>query len=129
LARNGHFDLSHDSRFKHIEADFGFQSGSSTHQNRLDTIKEVYARTGTLIDTHTADAVKVARELVEPGVPMVVLETALAVKFAETIEEATGQTPPVPKVFEGIEKLPQRVVEMPVSVDQVKAFIAENTGL
>lgn len=129
LAKNGHFDLSHDSRFKHIEADFGFQSGSSNHQNRLHTIREVYARTGTLIDTHTADAVKVARELVEPGVPMVVLETALAVKFAETIEEATGQTPPVPKAFEGIEKLPQRVVEMPVSVGQVKAFIAEHTGL
>ncbi|MEQ9107069.1 MAG: threonine synthase [Limnobacter sp.] len=129
LAKNGHFDLSHDSRFKHIESDFGFQSGSSNHQNRLHTIREVYARTGTLIDTHTADAVKVARELVEPGVPMVVLETALAVKFAETIEEATGQTPPVPKAFEGIEKLPQRVVEMPVSVDQVKAFIAEHTGL
>lgn len=129
LAKNGQFDLSQDSRFKHLETDFGFQSGSSSHQNRLDTIREVYARTGTLIDTHTADAVKVARDLVEPGVPMVVLETALAVKFAETIEEATGQTPPVPKPFEGIEKLPQRVVEMPISVEQVKAFIAENTGL
>lgn len=129
LAKNGYFDLSQDSRFKRIEEDFGFQSGSSSHQNRLDTIKEVYTRTGTLIDTHTADAVQVARDLVEPGVPMVVLETALAVKFAETIEEATGQNPPVPKQFEGIEKLPQRVVEMPVSVEQVKAFIVENTGL
>lgn len=129
LARDGQFDLSQDARFKRIEETFGFQSGCSNHQNRLDTIREVYARTGTLIDTHTADAVKVARELVEPGVPMVVLETALAVKFAETIEEATGQTPPVPAAFVGIEKLPQRVVEMPVSVDQVKAFIADNTGL
>jgi threonine synthase len=129
LARDGQFDLSQDARFKRIEETFGFQSGCSNHQNRLDTIREVYARTGTLIDTHTADAVKVARELVEPGIPMVVLETALAVKFAETIEEATGQTPPVPAAFEGIEKLPQRVVEMPVSVDQVKAFIAVNTGL
>lgn len=129
LSSDGQFDLSGDARFKRIEADFGFQSGSSSHQNRLDTIREVYARTGTLIDTHTADAVKVARELVEPGIPMVVLETALAVKFAETIEEATGQSPPVPAAFEGIEKLPQRVVEMPISVEQVKAFIAVNTGL
>lgn len=129
LAKDGQFDLSQDARFKRIEENFGFQSGSSSHQNRLDTIREVYARTGTLIDTHTADAVKVARELVEPGVPMVVLETALAVKFAETIEEATGKTPPVPAAFEGIEKLPQRVVEMPISVDQVKHFIAINTGL
>ncbi len=118
LAANGQFDLSSDPRFKRIEQDFGFQSGSSNHQNRLDTIKEVFARTGTLIDTHTADAVKVARDLVEPGVPMVILETALAVKFAETIEEATGQTPPVPAQFQGIEKLPQRVFNMPISVEQ-----------
>lgn len=129
LAANGRFDLSEDPRFKRVEENFGFQSGSSNHQNRLDTIKEVFARTGTLIDTHTADAVKVARDLVEPGVPMVILETALAVKFAETIEEATGKTPPVPAQFQGIEKLPQRVVEMPISVEQVKTFIAENTGL
>ncbi|HEX4855981.1 MAG TPA: threonine synthase, partial [Limnobacter sp.] len=129
LARDGQFDLSQDSRFKHIESDYGFLSGCSSHQNRLDTIREVYARTGTLIDTHTADGVKVAREHLEPGVPMVILETALAVKFAETIEEATGMVPPVPKAFEGIENLPQRVVNMPISVDMVKAFIAQNTGL
>ncbi len=129
LAKDGYFDLSGDSRFKHIEADYGFQSGSSNHANRMATIQSVYAKTGTLIDTHTADAVKVASELKEAGVPMVILETALPVKFSESIEEATGVKPPVPAAFEGIEKLPQRVFEMPISVEQVKAFIAEHTGL
>ena len=129
LAKNGKFDLSADPRFKEVESRYGFLSGCSSHTDRLNTIREVYQRTGTLIDTHTADAVKVARPYVEAGVPMVILETALAVKFAETIEEATGQTPPVPAAFEGIEKLPQRVVTMPISVEQVKAFVAEHTGL
>ncbi|WP_370261705.1 threonine synthase [Limnobacter sp.] len=129
LAAHGQFDLSADSRFKNIELDYGFVSGSSSHANRLATIAEVYKRTGTLIDTHTADAVKVAREHVEPGVPMVVLETALAVKFADTIVEATGQTPPVPQAYQGIEDLPQRVVNMPIDVGQVKHFISQHTGL
>ncbi|MCQ8897152.1 threonine synthase [Limnobacter humi] len=129
LAKDGKFDLSADPRFKEVEAKYGFVSGCSTHADRLNTIREVYQRTGTLIDTHTADAVKVAKPYVEVGVPMVVLETALAVKFAETIEEATGQVPPVPKAFEGIEKLPQRVVNMPISVDAVKQFIATHTHL
>ncbi|HEX4916873.1 MAG TPA: threonine synthase [Limnobacter sp.] len=129
LAAKGQFDLSSDRRFKKIEAVYGFVSGSSGHANRLATIAEVYKRTGTLIDTHTADAVKVARDHVEPGVPMVVLETALAVKFADTIVEATGQTPPVPQAFSGIESLPQRVVNMPIDVAQVKSFIAQHTGL
>lgn len=129
LAKNGYFDLSQDSRFKEVEAKYGFQSGSSSHTDRLKTIQEVYKRTGTLIDTHTADGVKVARQFVEPGVPMVVLETALAVKFAETIEEAVGISPPVPDAFKGIENLPQKVVTLPISVDQVKNLISQATGL
>lgn len=129
LAKNGHFDLSNDPRFKEVESRYGFQSGSSSHADRLKTIREVYERTGTLIDTHTADGVKVAREFIEPGVPMVVLETALAVKFAETIQEAVGVAPPVPEAFKGIEKLPQKVVTLPISVDQVKQLISEATGL
>jgi threonine synthase len=44
---------------------------------------------GIVIDTHTADGIKVAENL-EPGVPMIVLETALAAKFNETILEALG---------------------------------------
>lgn len=129
LAKNGYFDLSADPRFAEVAEKYGFQSGSSTHENRLATIKEVYERTGTLIDTHTADGVKVARDLVEPGVPMVVLETALAVKFGETIREATGQEAPVPPAYEGIEKLPQRVYDMAVSVEAIKGFISAETGL
>jgi threonine synthase len=35
-----------------------------------------------VIDTHTADGVKVAREHLQAGVPMMVLETALPIKFA-----------------------------------------------
>lgn len=129
LAKNGYFDLSQDARFKEVEAKYGFQSGSSSHADRLKTIQEVYKRTGTLIDTHTADGVKVARQFIEPDVPMVVLETALAVKFAETIEEAVGISPPVPDAFKGIENLPQKVVTMPISVDQVKNLISTATGL
>ena len=49
-----------------------------------------------MIDTHTADGLKVAREHLQPGVPMIVLETALPIKFAETIVEALGREPERP---------------------------------
>jgi threonine synthase len=39
--------------------------------------------------------------------PMIVLETAQAVKFAETIREALGRDPVRPAGFDGIENLPQ----------------------
>jgi len=92
----------------------------------LATIKDCWQRHGMMIDTHTADAVKVAREHVKPGVPMIVLETALPIKFAATIVEATGREPERPAKFAGIENLPKRVVAMPADVAAIKEFIAKN---
>lgn len=79
-----------------------------------------------MIDTHTADGVKVARELRDPRVPMIVLETALPIKFAATIVEALGREPVRPAGFEGIENLPKRVQVMPADVERVKAYIASH---
>lgn len=129
LASDGQFDLSEHVCFQALSTQYGFVSGCSTHQDRLNTIRDVYERTGTFIDTHTADAVKVAKPYVEAGVPMIVLETALPVKFAQTIQEATGTMPAVPPAFAGIEQLPQRVVNMPIDIDRIKQFIVQHTEL
>ena len=123
LNSEGRFDLSADPHFAQAAARYGFVSGKSTHANRLDTIRDTYQRFGQMIDTHTADGVKVAREHLQPGVPMIVLETALPIKFAATIVEALGQEPTRPAKFEGIEALPKRVQVMPADVAQVKAYI------
>jgi threonine synthase len=125
LNQAGRFDLSTDPLFAQAASHYGFASGKSTHADRLATIKDVYQRHGMVIDTHTADGVKVAREHLQPGVPMVVLETALPIKFAETIVEALGQQPERPPRFNGIEDLPKRVVVMPADVAQVTAFMVE----
>jgi threonine synthase len=122
----GHFDLSANEAFQSAAITYGFLSGKSTHPDRLATIQSVYAQFNDIIDTHTADGVKVAREQMRAGVPMIVLETALPIKFAETIEEALGRLPPRPAQFEGIEALPKRVKLMPPDVAHIKAFIAEN---
>lgn len=107
-------------------ADYGFVSGRSTHADRLATIRDVYARFGVMIDTHTADGVKVAREHTDPGVPMIVLETALPAKFAHTIREALGREPDRPAALQGLENLPKRFTVMGVDADAVKRYIAEN---
>ena len=126
LNAKGSFDLSGNEAFKSATKTYGFLSGKSTHSNRLATIQSVYAQFNDIIDTHTADGVKVAREHMQAGVPMIVLETALPIKFAETIEEALGQLPPRPARFEGIEALPKRVMLMPADVAQIKSYIAKN---
>lgn len=130
---SGGFDLSggegsDGDEFKKV-AQYGFQSGKSVHADRLNTIRMVEKEYGITIDTHTADGIKVALEHIETGVPMIVLETALAAKFNETIQEALGRDAERPAGFENIEALPQQFTVMPADVNKMKAFIAEHTGL
>jgi len=108
---------------------YGFVSGSSKHGDRLATIKDTFERFGVMIDTHTADGLKVAREHVKPGVTMLVLETALPAKFAETIQEATGRLPERPHWIaglDGLEALPKRFTVLPADVDMVKSYVVRH---
>lgn len=126
LAKQGGFTLS-PAEFERI-ALTGFTSGRSTHADRIATIRATWEQHQDMIDTHTADGLKVAREKRRPGVPMIVLETALPAKFAATIEEALGRQPPRPAALEGIEALPKRFTVMPVDATRVKDYIAQHTG-
>ena len=126
LARDGGFTLT-AAEFAPA-AGFGFVSGRSTHADRLATIRDTWQRFGVMIDTHTADGVKVAREHLQAGVPMIVLETALPIKFAATIVEALGREPERPARFDGIEALPKRVTVMPADVKRVQAYITQHCG-
>jgi threonine synthase len=126
LAREGRFDLSADAAFRHARERHGFISGKSTHADRVATIRDTHDRFGIVIDTHTADGLKVAREHLHAGVPMIVLETALPIKFAAAIVEALGREPDRPAKFAGIEALPRRVTVMPPDVQAVKEFIARH---
>ena len=107
-----------------IRNEYGFVSGKSLHRDRLAVIKQVYEQDGELIDPHTADGVKVARELREAGETVVCLETALAVKFADTIREAVGDVDiPRPAKLQGLEDLPQKVQNVPNQAEAVKEII------
>ncbi|MBS7350253.1 MAG: threonine synthase, partial [Comamonas sp.] len=59
VAQQGRFDLSQDALFANAAAQFGFVSGKSTHADRLATIRDCYQRLGQMVDTHTADGIKV----------------------------------------------------------------------
>ena len=125
LGQSGFFDLSGNPAFANAVARFGFVSGRSSHADRLATIRDTDARYGMVIDTHTADGLKVGRAHREQGVPMIVLETALPIKFAATITQALGRAPQRPARFEGMESLPRRVVVLPADTVAVKNYIEQ----
>ncbi|MBP9217511.1 MAG: threonine synthase [Sterolibacterium sp.] len=123
----GSFDLAGTPHFARIQA-FGFVSGSSSHADRLAMIREVHQVFGVMIDTHTADGLKVALEQREPGVPLVCLETAQACKFADTIQEALARDPERPLAMQGIEALPQRFTVMEAQTAAIKAYIEQHAA-
>ncbi len=124
LPRQGFFDLSGTPEFATLRERYGFVSASSSHANRVATIAATWRSSGVLIDPHTADGIGVAVRFTEPDVPMIVLETALPVKFAATIVEAIGREPERPAAFEGLEDLPRHVVALPKDAEALKRLIA-----
>lgn len=127
--KNGGFsasDLGGPEVMERIRGEFGFASGTSTHADRVATIKRVSDEFGVLVDPHTADGVYVAEQLAgEVDTPIVVLETALPVKFADTIAEAIGKAPEVPECFADIMDAERHVTDLPNDAEAVKAFIAK----
>ncbi len=123
LVRDGGFTLD-AGLMREARERFGFVSGRSTHADRLATIRATWQDCGTLIDTHTADGLKMARAQVEPGVPMVVLETAQPAKFAATIREAVGREPELPPALRDLERAPRRCTVLPADAQAVMRYIA-----
>ncbi len=124
---SGYFDISKTKFYQDIAA-YGFKSGSSTHNDRIQTIREIKSEYGLVIDTHTADGLKVAKAFIEDGVPMVCLETALPAKFESTVVEALGHKPDRPASHDGIEDMPKKYEVMAPSVDAIKSYIEKHVG-
>jgi len=127
LEREGGFDLAATPHWPMVDAS-GFVSGTSTHADRIATIRDTFAHTGVIVDPHTADALKVGRDHADRVVPLVCIETALPAKFAATIREALGRDPDRPAAYADLESRPQRFEALPADAARVKAYIAAHAG-
>ncbi len=121
--RGASFDLKSSGLFDKVKG-YGLSSGHSSHADRMATIRRVWEQYGVMIDTHTADGLKVGLERREPGVPLICLETALPAKFEDAIREALGREPERPQGLENLEALPQRYEVLDADTDQVRAYIS-----
>jgi threonine synthase len=127
LSKNGQFKLDAKT-FTKVARDEGFVSGHSSHADRLNTIQKTYEQHQIVIDPHTADGLKVAQAHLKPGVPMIVLETALPAKFSSIIVEALNQEPERPAALQDLEQLPRRFAVMTNELEPIKRYIAERAS-
>lgn len=125
LDEDGYFDLSH--MLDTFSSSYGFVAGTSSHVDRLNTIKQIYQDTNVIVDPHTADGIKVAKEHLQPSIPMLVLETALPVKFDEIIKEAINIEPKIPVNLADLHSLEQKVIDFDCDASLVRNYIVQNS--
>ena len=89
----------------------------------LATIKRIHDATGRIIDPHTAVAAAAAARLTTPG-PKVILSTAHPAKFTDAVTRAIGHAPPVPPALAALQKMPEKLSEMPNKLPLLRQFIS-----
>ncbi len=100
-----------------------YVSGRASEAETTAMIREIHAETGEIICPHTAVAVKVAREHLRPGVPMISLSTAHPAKFPDAVEAALGIRPALPAHMADLFERPERITQVANDAEAIKALV------
>ncbi|MDF1763252.1 MAG: threonine synthase [Oleibacter sp.] len=124
-ARDDIVSLSEDRLAKAREI---FDSYAVDEHATIDTMKQVFAETGYLLDPHTAIGVKAACECRRNmKTPMITLGTAHPVKFEDAVKRAGFDMPELPHHLSDLMTREERMDVLPADIDMVQQFIAEKT--
>ena len=126
LAQSGSFAVP-EPALAQIRA--GFAAGRTDEAETAEAMRTTYARSGYLLDPHTAVAVAQARRHAAPGVPLVTLATAHPAKFPAAVEAATGVEPALPVWLADLYGRPERYEVLDSDQAKVEAFILERTRM
>jgi threonine synthase len=108
-----------------VPRDPRFDAASIDDAATLEVIRDLHARTGMLVDPHTAVGIGAARATWrDRDVPMVCLATAHPAKFPDAVERATGVRPPLPERLADLLERPERCDVLPADLAQVRAYVA-----
>ncbi|MBL8895356.1 MAG: threonine synthase [Rhizobiales bacterium] len=100
-----------------------FDSSHADEATVARTISETHARTGELLDPHSAIGVAVAGSLKSSANPMVSLATAHPAKFPDAVEKASGIRPALPERLAYLMSAEEKFSILPNDLEAVKTFI------
>ncbi|HEY0963859.1 MAG TPA: threonine synthase, partial [Pseudomonadales bacterium] len=106
-----------------------FSSHAVDDAATCETIRKVHAKTGFLLDPHSATGVKAAEVCdTEPSIPMITLATAHPAKFSAAIERAGLQTPALPPHMADLFSRHERCTVLDANLDAVKQQMQKTLG-
>lgn len=88
----------------------------------IETIRRHHRDTGLFVDPHTAVGLAALAHIDAPG-EVVVLSTAHAGKFPDTVSEATGSVPPIPPALAGLDGREERWHPLEPEFDALRAVL------
>ena len=123
--KTGHFSVEDD---RWTEARRLFDSLAVDDEQTCETIAQVFAETGEVLDPHTAIGVKAARECRRSlDIPMVILGTAHPVKFPEAVEKAgVGKALELPVHLSDLFDREERYTVLDNDLNAVQAFVSQH---
>lgn len=105
-----------------------FDSHAVDDQNTCQTIADVYASSGYLLDPHTAIGLKAARMTRRSNTdPMVTLGTAHPVKFADAVEQAGLLPPTLPRHLSDLHQREERFDRVANDLAALQQYVATRT--
>jgi threonine synthase len=94
------------------------------------TIGDLYAKTGYVLDPHSAVGVTAAARTIDnPETPIVALACAHAAKFPEVVTAATGVHPALPPHMADLFDRPERIVTLPNDLATVQAYVRQHARI
>ena len=105
------------------EARADFSAYRSDEKTTLAVMKDIYKKTGYVLDPHTAVGFAAAQEIAKAGGPVVNLATAHPAKFPDAVEKATGARPALPAHLADLLTRPERYDVQPNDLETIKKFI------
>ncbi len=122
LKNTGKFTLT-PKILAHFQELFG--ADKCDNAQTLETIKNIYEKTGNLVDPHTAVGIFVGQQCHNSTVPLVNLACASPAKFPEIVKQATGIFPELPHFLADLHGRPERLQEIENDIEAFKAIIAQ----
>ncbi len=103
-----------------------FSADRASDAETAQTIRDVYQKTGRLIDPHTAVGVAVGRKARKSrNIPLINLACASPAKFPDAVRDATGETPQLPHFLKDLHERKENMSVLPNDIEAVKSFILQ----
>jgi len=123
LAQSGAFTLGDKV---HTAIEDGFSAGRASASEVDNTIRDVLAQSGYLLDPHTAVGVHVARSF-KTDSPQIVLATAHPAKFPDAVKSASGIHPELPQRSARLMDGEERFTIIQNDLEMLEKYITEHS--